>query len=292
MKLKLTGLTNCLGRQALIAQKHAPAILFGAGITGFVSTVVLAVRATPKVEEILKETEERIEKAKTLQHELYSELDRKKDLTTVYVQSAIKIAKTYGPTIIVGALSIAALGGSHRILSRRNASLGAAYMAVQEAFNKYRERVVTELGDEKDLEFRHGLKYTEYADSDDKGDTVVSVKHFDPDGRSMYARIFDEFNSNWSRNPDSNYEFLANVQCHLNDRLLRRGHVFLNEVYTALGYEEVPEGQIVGWLLKNDETKSDGTIDLGFEKAGDFVLGPNKSVLLDFNVDGPIWNLI
>lgn len=295
MKLKLNGLTNCMGRQALVLGKHAPSILFGAGVAGFVGTVALAIKATPKMEAILTETEERIEKSNLTRQnhgEHYSELDRKKDHTTVYVQCFVKIAKVYAPTVIVGVLSIAALGGSHRILTRRNASLGAAYMALQEGFNKYRERVVAELGDEKDREFKFGVKYTEFAEDTENGTTTVTVKHFDPNGRSPYSVIFDEFNPNYTRNPDSNWDFLCNVEDYMNARLLRRGYVFLNEVRNALGFEDVPEGQIVGWLLKNDVTKSDGCIRLGHKEADDFFRGPNKSVMLDFNVDGPIYHLI
>lgn len=76
----------------------------------------------------------------------------------------------------------------------------------------------------------------------------------------------------------------------LNQRLALKGHVFLNEVYDKLGIERTPEGQIVGWVYD----KGSGYIDFGLDspESDTFMSGKERSVWLDFNVDGPILDLI
>lgn len=97
------------------------------------------------------------------------------------------------------------------------------------------------------------------------------------------AFVFDEGNSNWTRNSDHNVLFLRSVQNHMNDMLQIRGHVFLNDVFDALRMPRVPAGQLLGWF-KDDQ--GSGHIDFGaVEKDGLF--------LLEFNVDDrEIWTLI
>jgi hypothetical protein len=116
-----------------------------------------------------------------------------------------------------------------------------------------------------------------------------------PGTPSQYARFFDELADCWERNPEYNIAFLRCQQNYANDKLNARGHVFLNEVYDMLGVERTSAGNVVGWL--RDGPNSDGYIDFGIwdannAKAIDFVNGREGAILLDFNVDGPILNMI
>jgi len=278
------------GRALLVGQKHSPTILFGAGVAGVVGTVVLACRATLKVEEVLEEAQKKVMDVKTVQHVNYSESDRKQDLVIVYTQTSLKLGKLYGPAIATGVLSIAALTGSHHILSKRNAALTAAYATLEKGFKKYRERVVEELGEEKDREFRHGTqKITEVDPETGKKKTRIGPAA-DP---SIYARFFDADNPRWEGGPGYNIHFLKSVQNWCNDMLRARGHIFLNEVYDHLALERTKEGSIVGWLWDGD---GDNFVDFGIFKGDgqsrDFVNGREGAILLDFNVDGPIWDRI
>ena len=141
MKLSET-LTKALGRKALVLEKNSPQLLFGAGIVGMVGSTVLACRATLKLEEVLEEGKKNLHTANTLEHVDYSEADRKKDISIIYVQSAVKVAKLYAPAAVLGGASIAALAQSHSILNKRNAALTAAYAAIEKGFSEYRQRVV------------------------------------------------------------------------------------------------------------------------------------------------------
>lgn len=286
--------TSKVARQILIVQKHSPVLLFGAGVVGVVGSAVLASRATLKMDAVLENAKNDLEKARTLEHAQYSEEDRKRDLVIIYVQTATRIVKLYAPAVGVGLLSIAALTGSHIILTRRNLAITAAYAALDRGFREYRARVVEELGIGKDKDFRYGLTDREIVVEDENGTKVETVRDKAPHGVSVYARFFDETSPSWSKQHSYNQIFLQAQQCYANDLLNSRGHVFLNEVYDMLGISRTKEGAIVGWVKGSD---GDNFIDFGvFE--GDrhsgmrFVLGHERSILLDFNVDGIIYDKI
>jgi len=293
--------TSGIGRQVLVGQKHSPTLLFVAGSVGLVATVVLASRATLKMDEVLREAEEKdvkIDAALDLESDEYTEEDAKQDGILVRTQTALKIAKLYAPAVVVGAATIAAFTGSHVILNRRNVALTAAYGAVDKAFREYRGRVINEFGKDKDREFRFGVVGREMAVDTNDGVAVKTVKVVDPEfakesgGRSMYAVIFDESNRNW--NPDWRYNsmFLRSQQDYANDRLRRDGFLFLNDVYQALGFERTAFGQLVGWVLGNGDDLVDfGLMDNGYETTL-FINGDERSTWLDFNVDGMVLELI
>lgn len=299
MTLNLSGaVTRNFARSLLVAQKHSPTILFAAGVVGVVATTVTACKATLKLEEVISEASENLETAKNLQHDDYSERDRQKDVAYIYIQSAAKLGKLYGPSIILGSLSIAALSGSHNILTRRNAALTAAYAAIEKSFKDYRKRVISEFGSDKDRELRYGTETKSINITDANGNTKKkTVSVVSSTSPSPYARFFDETNRNWSPTPEYNVMFLRGQQNWANDRLRARGHLTLNDVYDELGLERTKAGFVVGWLWDN-ENAGDGYVDFGIfsdnslQRMHDFVTGREGVILLDFNVDGVIYDKI
>ena len=120
-----------------------------------------------------------------------------------------------------------------------------------------------------------------------------------PDGRipSVYARIFDELNDNWEKDAELNLYFINGQLNYWNHILQTRGYVFLNEVYKSLGFDPTKAGQHVGWYYDAKNPKADNYIDFGIydvnrRGASEFVNGMERSVILDFNVQGPIDSLI
>lgn len=286
MKFIPSVVTSKVARQILVAQKHSPRILFAAGIAGGITSTVLACRATLKLTPVLDDLEYAVNDVKKYRDE--HSTDYYKDLTYVYARGAYNVTRLYAPAVAVGSLSVAALTGSHVTLTRRNASLTAAYAATSKAFDDYRERVKEELGEEKERDIKHAMKLTETVDENGK---KVKVMTADPNKWSMYARFFDESSSSWQKNPELNRIFVQAQQNYANHLLHARGHVFLNEVYDMLGLARSKAGAIVGWAVSDH---GDNYIDFGmFEAANaDFVNGWERSVLLDFNVDGNILDLI
>lgn len=281
MKIIPNAVTRQVARQILVTQKHSPRILFVAGIAGVVTSTVLACRATLKLHEIAEEIEDEITDVKI---NLEGTESYHKDLAYVYAKGAYRIGRLYAPAVIVGTASIGALTGSHITLSRRNASLTAAYAAVSKGFDEYRDRVKTELGEEREREIYHAVTIEQMIDEDGK---KVFVPVADPNHWSPYARFFDEASPNWQKNAELNRLFVQCQQNYANHLLHARGHIFLNEVYDMLGLERCKAGQTVGWTLGNG---GDNYIDFGLYEASSarFVNGIERSILLDFNVDGVI----
>lgn len=300
-----------IGRGGLILKKYSPEILTAAGVIGTVGSTVLACKATLKVEDILDEAKKKsnlinaVHDGEIEVDAEYTDKDYSKDLLVNRTQTAVKLIKLYGPAISLGALSITAILGGQHILRKRNVAVMAAYKLCEESFNNYRSRVKDELGEEKDRQFYYGMTEETVKDKvkskEGKTKTVTKKVEKAPDHLySQYARFFDEANINWDKSPEQNMYFLKMVQNQMNDKLKARGHVFLNEVYDALGFDRSEAGQLVGWVWSNDNTAmeaGDGYIDFGIFDGNDyakraFVNGDERSILLDFNIDGMIYDLI
>ena len=284
--------TRTIARNALLVQKGSPELLLTAGIVGMVGSTVLACRATLKMNDVLEEAQNNLHVAKALDSPQYSEKDRRRDISLIYVQSSVKIVRLYVPSIIIGGVSIYALRSSHNILTKRNAALTAAYTALERGFSEYRERVVEKYGEEEDRNLRYGTQEVEITDPKTKKKKMVT--RVGPGDPSIYARFFDDGNRNWNKEPEYNFVFLHCQQNWANDLLKSRGHVFLNEVYDMLGMERSQAGAVVGWIIShNGET--DNFVNFGIfegnsEVVRDFVNGYEGAILLDFNVDGVIYN--
>lgn len=294
-----TALTSKAGLQLLAAQKHSPVILFGAGVVGMVGTVVLASKATLQMDGVLDEFETKKRQIKQARNEhptKYSEAAAKSDGVIVHSKLIRDLVRLYAPAVGLGLLSIGALGGSHVILTRRNAGLMAAYAAVDKAFKEYRGRVSASLGEDKDREFMFGTTEREIYSEKKNGEPKVTRVNSFGSGRSPYAMLFDQDNLNWQTTPQYNAFFLRLAQNHLNDRLRARGHVFLNDVYRELGMEDTKAGAVTGWIWNSEN--GDNFVDFGIwdgpnrETFHDFVMGYKGAILLDFNVDGVIYDKI
>lgn len=301
MKLIPVAVTNKFGRQLLHLQKQSPQVMFAGGVVAAVVSTVLACRATLKLSDVLDDAAELKAKAEALHAEGhnddYDDKQYNKDLTVIKVKTVLNVTKLYAPSAGLTMLAVALLTGSHVTLNRRNASTAAAYAAVDQAFEKYRQRVVEQLGSDADQGFRYGTEVVSETVEGDDG-KKKTVKHTRVDSSEMpskYARFFDELCNDWKSNPEYNRAFLHCQQNYANDMLKARGHVFLNEVYDALGIPRTKEGAIVGWVLNKG---GDNFVDFGIfddltnPQVRDFVNGREYSILLDFNVDGVIFDKI
>lgn len=284
-----------LGRSALLLKKHSPEILTAVGIAGVVTASVMASRATLKLEPVVDKIHNGKDYSKSmLEDEHFPEYTKEvhtKEIAKVYVHGAIDLGKLYGPSVTLGVSSIACIIAAHGIMRRRNVALVAAYKAVETSFAEYRKRVIAEVGEEKEQDIRIGRQEVIEIDENGKKKKMTRV---DPNSISAYARFFDEYSENWSKTPEYNLLFLKAQQNYANDLLKARGHIFLNEVYDMIGIPRTQAGQVVGWVIsKNGDNFIDfGVYDFNNEGSHLFVNGHEQSILLDFNVDGVIYDLI
>lgn len=296
-----------VGKSTLYLKKYSPEILMGVGIISIVSGTVMACRATLKVDDVLEEAEEKRDKIEEVYDQVnegtlnvtYDEKTMQKDKAIVYVQTGVKLVELYLPAVGFGVFGVGCILSSHNILQRRNVALMAAYEGLEKSFKYYRDRVVEEYGEDIDRDFASGIrreKVTEtVTDKNGKKKKVEKDKvTIDSNRYSQYARFFDEYNPYWNKRSDYNLIFLRSQQNYANDMLKSRGHIFLNEVYDLLGIPRSQAGALVGWVLNGDGDNyvDFGVYDINNEKARDFVNGIEPAILLDFNVDGVIYDLI
>lgn len=292
------------GKTGLKIRAKSPEILLAAGVVGFVGTVVLACKATLKIDETLAVAEAKkneIEKGVVDELRDYTEEDAEADMKILKAKTAVQFIKLYAPTIALGGVSVACLLTSTNILNKRYLAAVSAYNAVSELFQQYRKRVVDEYGDKLDRHFRYGAAYDTITDTtvDENGKKVktkVDTESIDKDAISNYdtARFFEEGNKNWDRSSNYNHMFLRGQQNIANNILHSRGYIFLNEVYEMLGFQTTTEGHHLGWI---DDGTGSGYVDFGlFDQGNDgvrrFINGQTASVMLDFNVDGIIWDRV
>jgi hypothetical protein len=280
-------------------KKHSPEILVVAGIAGTVVSAVLACKATTKVAEILDETKGTLDtihdgmETGAINGQEYTTEDGKKDTVVVYAQTGMKLAKLYGPAIILGTLSITSILASNNILRKRNVALGAAYAAIDKSFKEYRGRVIERFGEQVDTELKYGIKAKKFEEIEVDPETgkekkvKKTVMVADPNLQSDYAVYFDSKSRNYETNPDYNRMFLKAQQAFANDKLQTRGHLFLNEVLDDLDLPRTPAGQIVGWTKDGP----DGYVNFRIvEVERETEDGRHEpTLLLDFNVEGNIW---
>lgn len=289
-------------------KKHSPEILVATGIVGGVASAIMACKATLKVDEVMDEhhgkverIHEAAEKGVTAAGKDYNEEDMKKDLAITYVQTGVGFAKLYGPSIALGALSVTAILAGHNILRKRYVATAAAYAAVEKGFKEYRGRVVERFGEALDKELRYDIKAKEYEEivaNEDGTETVVkqNVEVINPYNYSPYAIFFDDGCTGWTKDPEFNKKFLIDQQRYANDLLKTKGKVVLNEIYDMLGAPRTKAGMVVGWIFDEKNPTGDNYIDFGIfdidrPKNRDFVNGYERTILLDFNVDGNIYEL-
>lgn len=302
----LVNFNRTINKTMFKVKKHSPEILVITGVIGVVASAVMACKATTKISKISDEHKKQIdelhlalERGETKAGESYDVEDSKKDLTIIYAQTGLKYVKLYAPSVVLGALSITAIISSNNILRKRNVALAAAYTAVDKSFKNYRNRVVERFGKEFDKELRYNIKSKEVeetvVDDDGKEKKIKkTVNVASVDEPSDYARFFDEYCAGWTKDSEYNLMFLKAQQAHANNLLREQGYLYLNTVYDMIGIPKTKAGQVVGWVYDESNPDIDNYVDFGIydlydENKRDFVNGRERSVLLDFNVDGNIW---
>lgn len=298
MSFKST-LTRFVSRAGTTLAKNYPTIALTAGVVGFAGTVGLAIHATNKSQWIIgnhkgdiHHTRERFKK----QNDPYSPEQFKKDQIAIWTNTITLLGKNYAPTMALGVASIAALISGQSVLSNRLNTMTIAYEGARTILKSYRENVKKEVGEDKELE----LYTTSVADGRqrliDTGVIDPDCAGYDFEGTTFW---FDSETSpeNYQDSDMANANFLSDVENAMNRRLQQRGHLFLNDVYEALGMEDTPLGTQIGWI--NLPGKVESFVDFGYQRNVDETLmgriketADEHAFLLDLNVDGVIWNMI
>ena len=295
---KASGALNKIG---FGLKKRSPEILVAVGVVGTVVSAVMACKATTKIDTILDETKDQLDKIHEYAgnpdvEEKYNAEDAKKDTAIVYAQAGVKLAKLYAPAVGLGILSISSILASNNILRKRNMAISAALAAATQDFKDYRNRVIERFGKEVDHQLRYNIKAEEIEETvtDEKGKekkVKKNVEVADPNA-SGYAKYFTRSNPYWEE--DSSYVemFLRSQQNFANDKLKANGHLTLNDVYDMLGFHDSKAGMVVGWIYDLDHPNGDNYVEFDVKKVNlpNEQGGYEEAYAIDFNVDGNIYN--
>ena len=300
-KLSVDVVKNVAVKGYMKLRKISPELALAGGIVCGIGAVVVGVMSAKKVDAIIEETKDELDVIQKTHDKNNEEQVKeiKKQSWKAYNKMVWKIARELAPAIGLEIASIALFLLSHGILNKRYLNTTAAYTALQEAFRGYRERVKEVIGDEAEEVIMAGgkVKKNFEAEDDDGNVTKIAGNHIviDEHKNSPYEFDFNRHTApmTWSPNPDYSETYLRNIQNYFNDLLQTRGHVFLNEVLDQIGLKRTPAGAVCGWY----KGAGDDYIDFGYMDSfmRDYKIDSDlcrKNIHLNFNVDGPIWNMI
>lgn len=216
------------------ASKHSPAILTAIGITGIVTTTILAVKATPKALELIEDKKKELE------------LHPADKLTPAETVKATW--KCYAPAAVTCVVSTACLIGANSVNSKRNAALATAYNLSATALAEYKEKVVETFGEKKEQVVRDKVAEERIKKEPVKQSAIVMTGHGN-------TRCFDMLTK---RRFTSDIEKINRIVNELNRRMLRDDYVSLNDFYYELGLDGCDIGEDLGWNV------NDGLIEVDF----------------------------
>jgi len=282
----------------LTLKKHAPKIMAVIGTAGLAFGIYDACKQTLGLPEVLDEMKDSLDVVHNVEGvpelaEKYPEEDCKKTVTAVYIRAAINICKLYARPAAIILISLGLLLGSNKILENRLGDAAALAAITKTEFDKYRKNVTDRFGEEVDKQLRYGIQTTDISELGEDGEeTKKTVADKTPELPSQFTRFFDEISGYWKKDADANKQFLLMTQAHANDILhsYRGKVVTLNDVLDMLDLPRMKIGQSVGWV--NHGLKSDyidfGIFDVHSPAKREFVNGTERSILLEFNVQGNI----
>lgn len=218
--------------------KHSPELLIGFGIAGMVTSIVLAVKATPRALELIEEKRD--------------ELELGADEKLPVVETVKATWKCYIPTVTTCAVSAACLIGANSVNARRNAALATAYNLSTSALAEYKDKVIETVGEKKERVIREKVAEDKLKkEPSNKSQIIVTG-----DGSS---RFYDDITK---RRFISDIEKVKRIQNELNARMLEgEDYISLNDFYYELGLEAVNFGDDIGWTVRNGRS---GMIKIDF----------------------------
>lgn len=294
--MNLAFATRAIGAAKLALKAHAPTIMVVGGITSMGAGTVIACKQTLKVEAILEEHVpqlEKVEQGEQLHLSSYGQKEAQSDRLAIYRRVAWDAGKIYAVPAVLWIGGAGLVFGGHRILLQRNATLAIAFTSLKGMFDKYRGRVQDQLGHEADQSFLHGNVARQVVDPETGEVAHVITRDWSEAGTDPYNRIFQQGDSeNWQPDLGANKMFVAQQQRFAQELLNRRGHLYLSEVYQALGFPESDLSRVVGWKVKRnpDGSKDFPVVDFGLDSPlpDDWKYNRERAIYLDFNCQGLI----
>lgn len=205
------------------AKKHSPEILIGMGIAGAASSVIFAVKATPKAMILLEEKRQELGVEK---------LEAKEIIKTA--------APVYIPTAVSFGVSVACIVGASSVNARRNAALTAAYTLSESTLRTYRDKVLETVGEDKEREIRHKAAIEQQQKTPEPQTLVVS-------SAAGQLKCFDSLSGRYFVSTKNEIDKAVN---EFNRQLRDDMRISLNDWYDLIGLDTNKLGDMLGWDIE------------------------------------------
>lgn len=238
---------QCFKMAKKVVQKKSPEILTGLGIAGMITTVVLAVKATPKALDLIDEEVEK--QNRKLSQEAYdSGYSTAPQINKLKPVETVKVAwKPYIPALLLGSASVGCLIGANTVSARRHAALYSAYELSKTAYNELNEKVTEVVGEKKVTEIKQKL-------AEDKVNKVSPEGTIEKKSNVVIAGDGDT----WFIDAMSNQPFLSSknkldaAANELNRKMRSDMYVSLSQFYDEVGIEHTGTSDYIGWRIDKE----------------------------------------
>lgn len=218
------GISNFIKTVGDKLSEHSPEILTGIGITGLLSTTVLAVKATPKALRLIDEKKEEIDT---------DELTNMEVVKTCW--------KCYIPAAVTASVSVACLIGANSVNNKRNAVLATAYKLSESAFSEYKEKVIETIGEKKEEEVRDKIAKDKLEKNPVKNNEVIIT------GKGEVL-CYDAISGRYFK---SDVDKIRKVENILNKKIMNDMYCSLNDFYDLVGLPFTQLGFELGWNVND-----------------------------------------
>lgn len=219
--------------------KHSPEILTGIGITGWLTTTVLAVAVTPKALKLIEQEKNRqnrklIEEAEKNGQSSCEQISKLKPIDVVKTTW-----KCYAPAVGMAAASTACLIGASSTNLKRNAALATAYKISESALTEYREKVIETIGEDKEREVRESIHKDRIEQNPvSKSEVIITEK-----GNTL---CYDLDSKRYFKSDMNTIEKAVN---EINRQMIYENYASLNDFYDKIGLEYTKIGGRLGWNI-------------------------------------------
>lgn len=227
--MKLQKLNELCEVGKVFISDHKTSICIGTGIAGMFTAGVLAVKVTPKASMLLEER-------RCKKHEAYNQNTEVNPKLTIkdYIQVTWKY---YLPPIVLAGASAGMIIFAHKLDTKENAALAAAYALSESRLKEYTTKTLETVGERKEKEIRNAID----KDRVDNTELVESEVIHTGDGETLCLDA-------WSgRYFYSDIEILRREAVELSRSMLEGELVLLNDWYDAIHLDTTKVGDKFGW---------------------------------------------
>lgn len=286
------------------AANHWPAIVTIVSVGGLAYGVYKMCKTSTKLNEAM-EPHRKMEESIVDSHNkgVIDDAEFKKKIGMAKIEQAKDVAKLYAPGFLLVASSTLGFLFSNRELGKRVVNAQNMVLQYHDSYQKLKQNVQNAIGKKATQAVEHQINSGIRTIEDEKTGKKIEkyFRYMTVDGDMISASIYSVFFNNTCNGFDedsrkNNYEYLKSLEHDMNNRLRRKGYLWLSDVYNALGivpdnYNEAIKNS--GWIDPNGKFGyliKDTNGICKYEDKIDFCLNDIELHKFDNNED-PIWLL-